>query len=43
MKIVVQELDIFILTGELVRGFRKIHVYVIKITKGKMVRTLGGF
>jgi hypothetical protein len=30
------------LTGELVRGFRKIHVDVIEITESKMVRALGG-
>ena len=42
MKIIIQELDILILTGELVRGVRKIHVDVIEITEGKMVRTLGG-
>ena len=42
LKIIVQELDVFILTGELVRGFRKIHVDVIEITKSKMIRALGG-
>ena len=42
MKIIIQELDIFILTGELVRGFGKIHVDMIEVTEGKMVRTLGG-
>ena len=42
LKIVIQELDIFILTGELVRGLGKIHVDMIEVTEGKMVRTLGG-
>ena len=41
-KIIIQELDIFILTGELVLGFGKIHVDMIEVTEGKMVRTLGG-
>jgi hypothetical protein len=42
LKIIIQELDIFILTSELVRGFGKIHVDMIEVTEGKMVRTLGG-
>ena len=42
MKIIIQELDIFILTGELVRGVGKIHVDMIEVTEGKMVRALGG-
>ncbi len=42
MKIIVQELDIFILTSELVRGVRKVHVDMIEVTEGKMVRTLRG-
>ena len=37
MKIVIQELDIFILTGILVRYFGKIHVDVIKVAEGEMV------
>ena len=40
MKIVIQELDIFILTCKLVRGFGKIHVDMIEVAEGKMVRTL---
>ena len=42
LKIIIQKLDIFILTGELVRGFGKIHVDMIEVTESKMVRTLGG-
>ena len=42
LKIIIQELDIFILAGELVRGFGKIHVDMIEVTEGKMVRALGG-
>jgi len=30
LKIVIQELDIFILTGELVRSFRKVHVNMVR-------------
>jgi len=39
LKIVIQELDIFIFTGELVRGFRKVHVNMVE---GKMIRVLRG-
>jgi hypothetical protein len=42
LKIIVQELYIFILTGELVGGFRQVHINMVEVTKGKMVRTLGG-
>jgi hypothetical protein len=42
LKVVIQELDVFISTGELVRGFRKIHVNMIEVAEGKMVRALGG-
>jgi hypothetical protein len=42
LKIIIEELDIFILAGELVRGLRKVHVDVIEVSEGKMVRTLGG-
>ena len=34
LKIIIQELDEFILTGELVRRFRKIHVNVVEVTEG---------
>jgi hypothetical protein len=42
LEIVLQELDIFILTGELVRGFRRVHVNMVEVTKGKMVGVLRG-
>ena len=42
MKIIIEELDIFILAGELVRGLRKVHVDMIDVSKGKMVRALEG-
>jgi len=42
LKIIVQEFNIFFLTGELVGGFRKVHIDVVEVTEGKMVRTLGG-
>jgi hypothetical protein len=42
LKVVIQELGIFILTGELVRGFRKVHVDMIEVSEGKMVRAFGG-
>jgi len=42
LKIIIEELDIFILAGELVRGLRKVHVDMIEVSEGKMVRALGG-
>jgi hypothetical protein len=42
LKIVIEELDIFILTGELIRGFRKVHVDMIEVSERKMVGALGG-
>ena len=42
LEVIVQELNIFILTGELVGDFRQVHVNMVKVNEGKMVRTLGG-
>ena len=42
LKIVIEELDIFILTGELVRCLGQIHVDMIEVTEGEVVGTLGG-
>ncbi len=42
MTIIIQEFNIFILTGELVGGFRKVHINMVEVTEGEMVRTLGG-
>ena len=42
LKVVIQELDIFILTSKLVRGLGKIHVDMIEVPEGEMVGTLGG-